>query len=134
MQLKFPKVLGAVVLSALIPLTAKAQQPQQKDSTAAATQPAAAAPAADLDSYMGFYQGSAPGRGIMITVEDGVLYGEPTGSDKTQLILKAGTTYFVGRKDSPGTVTFKLGADGKPEALVLKAPNGQERTFPKFKG
>ena len=133
MKLKPSRLLGAVVVSALIPLAAQAQQPQPpKDSAAASAAPAAVT--SDLDSYMGFYQGSAPGRGIMITVEDGALYGEPTGSDKTPLILKSGTTYFVGRKDSPGTVTFKLGADGKPEALILRAPNGQERTFPKFKG
>ena len=133
--MKINNAFAIAVFAALLPLSAKAQTSQPtKDSAAAAPAPAAAATAAsDLEKFMGFYQGSGPGRGIMVTVEDGVLYGEPTGGTKTQLFLKSGTTFFVGAQNAPGQVTFKLDKDGNATDLVMRAPSGQERTFPKFR-
>ena len=131
MKKKLAIVFAAAVIAALIPGAARAQTPQPPKDSAA---PAVAVPSpSPLDSYMGFYQSPRPDRGIMATLEEGDLYGEPTGGEKARLILKAGSTYFVGREGSPATATFKLDADGKPIALVLRRPDGRETTFPKFK-
>jgi hypothetical protein len=134
MKKKLEIVFAAAIIAALVPATARAQTPQPPKDSAA---PTAAAPAADsasaLDSYIGFYQSPRPDRGIMVTLEEGVLYGEPTGGEKARLFLKSGSTYFVGREGSPATATFKLDADGKPTALVLRRPDGRETSFPKFK-
>lgn len=108
------------------------------DAAAPAAEPAAAeeesAPedaSAGPEALVGFYEGARPGRGIAITLKDGTLFGEPTGSQKQPLVLESGTTYSVGREGAPVTVTFMLGADGGATALVLRQGNGVELTFPK---
>jgi hypothetical protein len=135
MKKKLEIAFAAAILAALIPTTSRAQAQPQKDSAAPTTAAPAPVPASAsaLDSYVGFYQSPRPDRGIFVTLEDGILYGEPTGGEKARLFLKSGSTYFVGREGSPATATFKLDAEGKPTALVLRRPDGSEVTFPKFK-
>jgi hypothetical protein len=95
-----------------------------------ASQPsdADAAPAA-LESLAGFYEAQA-GRGITIIVENGKLYGEPTGNPRRELVLQSGTTYSVAGTESPMTVTFVLGGNGRVTEMVMRQGNG-ERRFPK---
>ena len=132
MKMRLRSAIAVAIVAAIFPVASRAQQqPPTKDSAAAAAP--AAAPASALDAYFGFYQSPRPDRGVMVTLEEGSLYGEPTGGEKMKLILKSGSTYFVGREGSPATVTFKLDAEGKPTALVLRRPDGQETTFPKFR-
>jgi D-alanyl-D-alanine carboxypeptidase len=103
-------------------------------AAASAGIPVAKDAGAGLEGLVGFYEGARLGRGITITLENGMLYGEPTGSEKRPLVLQSGTTYYVGREGSPLTVTFTLGADGRATALVFRQGNGPERTFPKVRG
>jgi CubicO group peptidase (beta-lactamase class C family) len=87
-----------------------------------------AAPVA-LAALTGFYEAQA-GRGITIIVENGKLYGEPTGNPRRELVLQSGTTYSVAGTESPMTVTFVLGGDGRVTEMVMRQGNG-ERRFPK---
>jgi D-alanyl-D-alanine carboxypeptidase len=99
-------------------------------ATAAAGPGASAAPAG-LEAFTGFYEGLRLGRGITITLENGTLYGEPTGGNKGPLVLKEGTTFYIGRVGGPTIVTFTMGADGRATAMTLRGESGQERTFPR---
>lgn len=89
-----------------------------------------AAPAG-LDALAGFYEARA-GRGITVTVQNGKLYGEPTGNPRRELVLQSGTTYTVAGQSSSVTVTFELGDDGYPTAMVMRR-GGEERRFPKVR-
>ena len=93
-----------------------------------ASQPSDAAPVA-LEALTGFYEAQG-GRGITIAVENGKLYGEPTGNPRRELVLQSGTTYTVAGTESPMTVTFVLGEDGRVTEMVMRQGNG-ERRFPK---
>jgi hypothetical protein len=73
-----------------------------------------------------------PGRGLRITLEDGHLRGEQTGSPKQPLVHVSGTTFGVGRADGPTTLTFTVGANGRATALVMRE-NGSERTLPRVR-
>jgi CubicO group peptidase (beta-lactamase class C family) len=87
-----------------------------------------AAPAAGM---VGEYE-TEPGRGLRITLEDGHLRGEQTGSPKQPLVHVSGTTFGVGRADGPTTLTFTVGANGRATALVMRE-NGSERTLPRVR-
>ena len=84
-----------------------------------------------LEALTGFYEARA-GRGITITIEDGKLYGEPTGNPRRELVLQSGTTYTVAGTSSPMTVTFVLGGDGRVTEMVMRQGGG-ERRFPKVR-
>ena len=92
--------------------------------------PPATAPAS-LRALAGFYEGR-PGRGVTVTLNNGTLYAEPTGSQRARLVPQKGTTYYVGREGALVTVTFTLDADGRATALVLREGT-RERTFPKVR-
>jgi hypothetical protein len=72
----------------------------------------------------------APGRTVIVSLEDGKLYGEPANNPKRPLVYVSGATFNVGETTSAITVTFTLGADGKAIAMVMRQ-NGQERTLPR---
>jgi CubicO group peptidase (beta-lactamase class C family) len=92
--------------------------------------PSKASPArADLEALTGFYE-AREGRGITVTVENGKLYGEPTGNAKRELVLQSGTTYTVAGQSSSVTLKFVLGDDGRPTEMVMRQGDG-ERRFPK---
>ena len=90
--------------------------------------PAAATPAANLESLTGEYE-LAPGRTLAITLEGGTLYGQPGDGPKRTLALVSGTTFSV--SDTPMTVTFSLGDDGRATAVVMRQ-GGKERTLPRL--
>jgi CubicO group peptidase (beta-lactamase class C family) len=95
-------------------------------------EPSGATPAAPgLEALTGFYEARA-GRGITIIVENGKLYGEPTGNPRRELVLQSGTTYTVAGTSSPMTVTFVLGGDGRVAEMVMRQGDG-ERRFPKVR-
>ena len=72
----------------------------------------------------------APDRTIEITLKGGQLRGPPSGGKKLPLVHVAGATFSAA--DSPTTLTFKLGADGRATAVVMRQ-NGRERTLPKVR-
>ena len=91
------------------------------------SEPSSATPAApSLEALTGFYEAQA-GRGITIVVENGKLYGEPTGNPRRELVLQSGTTYTVVGTSSPMTVTFVLGADGRATEMVMRQGDGERR-------
>ena len=113
---------------------------ERKSATAAATSaPSAAATAATaaatatpkLDGMVGEYE-MAPGRSIVVTLENGQLHGEPTNNPKRPLVHLKGTTFGVGAADAPMSVTFTLGTDGRATDMVMKR-DGQERTLKRIK-
>ena len=92
------------------------------------TRRAAAAPV-ELEALTGFCE-AREGRGITVTVENGKLYGEPTGNPKRELVFQSGTTYTVTGASSSVTVTFVIGDDGRATEMVMRQ-GGAERRFPK---
>jgi CubicO group peptidase (beta-lactamase class C family) len=94
---------------------------------------AAAAPvqggADALTAFVGEYQLSDE-RSIIITLQDGVLHGQPTGQQKLPLTLRSGTTFAVGGSGSGVSVTFTAAPDGRVTGMVMRQ-NGSERTLPK---
>jgi hypothetical protein len=107
-------------------VTADAKADAKADVTAAAK----AAPIGDgprLEALVGEYE-MAPGRTIVVTLENGQLHGEPTNSPKRPLVHISGTTFGVGSADAPMSVTFAVGSDGRATEMVMKR-DGQERTL-----
>jgi len=83
-----------------------------------------ASPAAGM---VGGYE-MAPGRSLKITLEDGHLQSELTGSAKQRLVHVSGETFGAGRADGPVTLTFSVGANGRATAAVMRE-NGTEQTL-----
>ena len=107
--------------------TSSAPAPAAKDTAPA---PAAApSPAPQPEGLTGEYE-FAPGRTLAITLEGGQLYGQPSGGERRTLTHVSGTTFSAA--DTPITLTFTLGADGRATSLVMRQ-NGMERTLPKVR-
>ena len=73
-----------------------------------------------------------PGRSVVVTLESGKLYGEPTGNPKRELVHISEMTFGVGGADAPMKVTFTVGADGKASEMVMKR-GGQEMIAKRIK-
>ena len=101
------------------------------DVTAAAKAMAQTGDGPRLEALVGEYE-MAPGRTIVVTLEDGQLHGEPTNSPKRPLVHISGTTFGVGSADAPMSVTFAVGADGRATEMIMKR-DGQERTLKRVK-
>jgi hypothetical protein len=98
---------------------------------AAGSAPAAAAASPKLEGVVGEYE-MAPGRSVVVTLESGKLYGEPTGNPKRELVHISDVTFGVGGADAPMKVTFTVGADGKATEMIMKR-GGQEMTAKRIK-
>jgi CubicO group peptidase (beta-lactamase class C family) len=99
--------------------------PTAKDSSAAAVV------VPKLENLVGEYE-MAPGRTITITLENGQLQGQPTGSAKRPLVHINGASFGVGSADSPASVTFIMGADGRAATLIMKQGD-RERALMRIK-
>jgi hypothetical protein len=84
-----------------------------------------------LEALVGEYE-VAPGRSIVITLEDGTLHGTPTGGARRPLRHVTGTTFSVEGTNSPMTLTFTLDASGQPTGMVMRQ-NGNERSLRKVR-
>jgi CubicO group peptidase (beta-lactamase class C family) len=102
-----------------------ASSPAPASTASPAAADAAAAPA--IETLTGQYE-AAPGRFLTVTVVDGKLYGETTGGDRKLMTRTAGATFAV--EGTGMQITFTLGADGRPTALVMKQ-GGSERVLPR---
>ena len=69
----------------------------------------------DLKQFVGQYE-MAPGAYTIITLEDGKLYGQVRGRDKTELFPETATRFFM--IEGP-TVEFEKDGSGKVTALVF---------------
>jgi hypothetical protein len=107
--------------------TSAAPVPVAKDPAAAPAGSTSAAPR--LEGLTGEYE-LAPGRTLAITLENGRLHGQPSGSEKRLLTHVSGMTFSAA--NSPITLTFTVGADGRTTAVVMRQ-NGRERTLPKVR-
>jgi dipeptidyl aminopeptidase/acylaminoacyl peptidase len=85
---------------------------------AAAPAPAVQVPEAVLRRYEGEYE-LAPGRSVVVTLEDGALFGQPTGQAKVRLVPESETKFFVGRAGSSTQLTFTVDASGTTTGLVM---------------
>ncbi|HEX8392828.1 MAG TPA: serine hydrolase [Longimicrobium sp.] len=100
-----------------------------------ATPPTGGAPASTtaqaprLEGLTGDYE-VAPGRILVISLENGRLYGQPGDREKRALTHVSGATFSAA--GSAMTLTFTLGADGRATGLVMRQ-NGQERTVPRVR-
>ena len=106
---------------------APAPVPVPKDTAAASSAPPSPAPR--LEGLTGEYE-LAPGRTLTITLQDGRLHGQPTGSEKRTLIHVSGATFSAA--DTPITLTFTLDAEGRATAVLMRQ-DGRERTLPKVR-
>jgi hypothetical protein len=84
-----------------------------------------------LDAFVGEYE-MAPGRTIVVTLENGQLHGEPANSPKRPLVHISGTTFGVGAADAPMSVTFTVGAEGRATEMIMMR-DGQERRLKRVK-
>jgi hypothetical protein len=101
-------------------------------ATTAENRPAAAgsdSPAPRLEALAGEYE-LAPGRTLVVTLENGRLHGQPPGGEKRSLTHVSGTTFAA--DGSQVTLTFTLGADGRATAAVMRQ-GGRERTLQKVR-
>ncbi|HEY0170072.1 MAG TPA: serine hydrolase [Pyrinomonadaceae bacterium] len=108
---------------------ASAATPAQPPAPPAAASAAPGSPAPRPEGLTGEYE-LAPGRSVAITLEGGQLHGQPSGGEKRPLVHVSGATYSVA--DTPLTLTFTLGADGRATGAVMRQ-NGRERTLPKVR-
>ena len=82
-----------------------------------------------LETYVGEYE-LTPERILTITLEDGSLWGQPTGQSKRQLFAESQTKFFL--KDSPVEVTFRKEKE-KVVGLVMTRSDGSQRELKKIK-
>ena len=83
-----------------------------------------------LETYVGEYA-VVPGEVLTITLENGSLWGQTTGSTKRQMFAETETKFFL--KSSPTEVTFQKDAKGHVIALGLKMGTRPEVTLKKIK-
>lgn len=107
--------------------TSAAPAPVAKDPAAASAAPNSPAPRPEV--LTGEYE-LAPGRNLAITVEGGQLHGQPPGGEKRTLVHVSGATFSAA--DTPITLTFTLGADGRATGVLMRQ-NGRERTLTKVR-
>ncbi|HEV2146162.1 MAG TPA: serine hydrolase [Longimicrobiaceae bacterium] len=103
--------------------------PVAKNPAAASAAPTSPAPR--LEGLTGEYE-LAPGRTVIVTLEDGRLHGQPPGGEKRPLVHLSDATFAVGQADGRTTVAFTVGADGRATAMVMRQ-NGNERTLPRVR-
>jgi CubicO group peptidase (beta-lactamase class C family) len=122
------KVIGFVYGNPVVRDIAFARVGDRKSAApSSATKDSATAP--KLEGLAGEYE-MAPGRTLVVTLEEGRLHGQPPGGQKRVLTHVSGTTFSA---DGSGvTLTFSLGADGLATAAVMRQ-NGRERTLPKVR-
>jgi uncharacterized protein YneR len=69
-----------------------------------------------LATYAGTYE-LTPGFSLIVTVEDGRLFTQPTGQSKLELFPESDTKFFL--KEVDAQVDFEKGPDGSVTGLVL---------------
>jgi hypothetical protein len=130
--------LSAVLLVVLLqPAVTFAQAPKTQPPATAAKP---AAPAAEkkeikvavkvLQAYVGEYE-VAPERTLTITLEDGSLWGQPTGSTKRQMFAESPTKFFL--KEAPVQITFAKDPKGKVTGLTMEQEGRPTREAKKIK-
>jgi len=80
-----------------------------------------------LETFVGEYE-LEPGFSIVVTVEDGLIYVEPTGQGKIQIYAESETKFFL--KVVNAQVTFTKGDTGEVTGMILHQ-GGANRTAPK---
>ena len=83
-----------------------------------------------LASYVGEYQ-MDPERILTVTLENGYLYGQPTGQGKRQLFPESQTNFFL--KEIDAQVVFQKDAKGKVIGMVMNQAGRPERELKKIK-
>ena len=116
------------------PATAKPVAPAAANQADAA-KPAAArkeikVPAKVLKTYVGEYQ-MGPDRTLTITLEDGELWGQPTGQEKRHMFAEAPTKFFL--KDLDVQVVFQKDAKGTVTGMLMDQAGRPQRELKKIK-
>jgi len=83
-----------------------------------------------LRVYVGDYE-FQPGRILAVTLEDGSLWGQPTGQSKRQLFPESATKFFL--KDLDAQITFQKDAKGTVTGLVMDQAGRPQRELKKVK-
>jgi hypothetical protein len=83
-----------------------------------------------LKTNVGEYEFS-PERILTVTLENGSLWGQPTGQQKRQLFAESTTKFFL--KDLDAQVTFQKDAKGKVLGLVMDQAGRPQRELKKTK-
>jgi len=82
-----------------------------------------------LATYVGEYQ-MTPERTLTVTLDQGYLWGEPTGQTKRQMFPESQTKFFL--KDLDAQVAFQKDAKGTVTGMVM-TQRGQDRELKKIK-
>ena len=83
-----------------------------------------------LKAYVGEYQMDAE-RTLTVTLENGYLYGQPTGQGKRQIFAESQTKFFL--KDLPVELTFQKDAKGAVTTMIMDQEGRPQRTLKKIK-
>ena len=105
---------STTVIAAQAPQGAQAQPPPKRTEIKV--------PEKVLKTYVGEYAFS-PERILTITLENGSLWGQPSGQEKRQLFAESQTKFFL--NDIDAQVTFQKDAKGKASGLRWNRPAGR---------
>ena len=83
-----------------------------------------------LKTYVGEYE-FGPDRTLTITLENGHLWGQPTGQPKRQLFAETQAKFFL--KDLPVELTFEKDAKGVVSGFVMDQEGRPQRKSKKLK-
>jgi len=83
-----------------------------------------------LKTYVGEYQ-MGPDRTLTVTLENGSLWGQPTGQSKRQLFAESPTKFFL--KDIDAQVAFQKDPKGQVVGMVMNQAGRPERELKKIK-
>lgn len=128
----------ALGICLLQPGLAQAQAaPKPQAPAPAASQPQAPAqerkeikvPESVLKTYVGEYE-MGPDRILTLTLEDGSLWGQPTGQVKRQLFAESETKFFL--KDLNAQITFQK-EKGKVLGMLMDQEGRPQRELKKIK-
>ncbi|MCI0434507.1 MAG: DUF3471 domain-containing protein [Gemmatimonadetes bacterium] len=81
-------------------------------------------PAAVLQNYIGEYQ-APPEASIVVTLENGSLYGQPTGQEKLRLFAEAEDRFFLRAVNIQ--ISFTRNESGEVDGLVVHQGGREQR-------
>jgi len=83
-----------------------------------------------LKPYVGEYE-MQPGRILSITLENGSLWGQPSGQEKRQLFAESQTKFFL--KDLDVQLTFRKDPKGAVTGMLMQQGGRPDRELKKVK-
>jgi pimeloyl-ACP methyl ester carboxylesterase len=116
--------------SSTVAASPQIEGPTSTPSAEPPKRPEITVPEAILEAYVGEYA-NTPALTVKITLENGSLWGEPTGYAKRQMFAETETKFFL--KSSPTELTFHKDDKGKVIGVTVKSGSTPEMTLKKVR-